>query len=87
MGRPESVCDGCLLRAVAEGEPPVSATSDVERRVPLSDTQVNSRLADLDDDGLISSAVLGKTKVWYLDLSGHQAAESAGCDCGEQLFL
>ena len=63
------------------------AAGERERRVPLSDTQVNSRLADLDDDGLISSAVLGKTKVWYLNLSGHQAAESAGCDCGEQLFL
>lgn len=86
MPRPPSVCDYCLLRAVAAGDAPVSSTTEIVGRAGLSREGARLRLRALAADGLLHETIKGQTALWYLSLSGHQTI-SDKCDCGTDLLL
>lgn len=86
MPRPKSVCDYCLLRAVAHGEDPVTSTSEVVDLTDLSREGARQRLTQLADAGLVEQTIKGKTALWYLSLAGHQTSGER-CACGNELLL
>jgi len=81
MGRPRSVCDDCVLRAVAAGEAPVSSTPEVAARLEMSDQGVRDRLDQLADRDYLATDRKGRTRLWWLVAAGYRRLDGQQCGC------
>ncbi|MFC7070596.1 MarR family transcriptional regulator [Halobaculum lipolyticum] len=69
-GRKRETSDSEILRAIALSPHPVVVASELSDDVGMSRQGVFSRLQDLEDSGLVRSAMKASARVWWLTEDG-----------------
>ena len=65
-----SVSDKSLIRAILEAYPPALGTSDVAKKVDLSSEATRRHLNRLEEDGYLSTDMLGSVRIWWVTDQG-----------------
>lgn len=71
-GRDREVSDAELLVAGRDIPEPVFTSTEVGERVGMSQQGVDKRLRELEEDGLIRTAMKGSSRVWWLSYRGRE---------------
>ncbi|WP_227015821.1 winged helix-turn-helix transcriptional regulator [Haloarcula sp. JP-L23] len=61
-----SVDDETLIRTILEAYPPALGTSDVAEKVGLSSEATRRHLGRLEEEGYLSTDMLGSVRVWWV---------------------
>jgi len=76
-GRDKSVSDSRLLVEFVLASDPAFFASELADNVPISRVQVNSRLDQLEEQGLVASKTASGRRLWWLTDDGRQRATEA----------
>lgn len=80
-GRPTEVADIEFLRAFAEHDHPVLTATEVGEIVGMSQPGAHQRLVELEEEGLVESAMKGPARVWWFTDHGRDYLESGLDTC------
>ena len=71
-GRKKETSDIEILKAVASSPHPVVVTSELEDELDMTRQGIHKRLVDLEEDGLVNSAMKAASRVWWVTDDGRK---------------
>lgn len=74
-GRPPTVTDEDVLRALIDADWPVQSTADIGDHLGIGQSGAWKRLDELEDKGLVESRKIGSARSWRITEAGRNYLE------------
>ncbi|MUV60012.1 winged helix-turn-helix transcriptional regulator [Halobacterium sp. CBA1126] len=84
-GRPPDTTDREILGIFSTSDDPVLSTTEVADQLSYSQPGTYSRLAELEEEGLLHSKDIGNAKAWWLTDDGQRFLEDTNANFAADL--